>query len=168
MNKDQKLLEEAYKQVRLFESPEIVGDLYDRTKYDFEFFLGDAHGTLIKEYVPTIESHAHVLRKLKQAKAIDKDYKLNFENVLKAVDSVLGEPIEVDFNYSGIILPKQRDVDATYISFWTEKAYESEGGKLAQMLLSYAKKNFEGPFKFEVTEMTSEGRALSDVFKASE
>ena len=28
MNKDQKLLEEAYKQVRLFESPEVVGDLY--------------------------------------------------------------------------------------------------------------------------------------------
>lgn len=168
MNKDQKLLEEAYKQVRLFESPEVVGDLYDRTKYDFEFFIGDAHGTLIKEYVPTMESHAHVLRKLKQVKAIDKDYKIDFENVLKAVDSVLGEPVELDFNYSGIILPKQRDVDATYISFWTEKAYQSNEGKLAKMLLDYAKKNFKGPFKFEVTEMTSDGRTFSEVFKASE
>jgi hypothetical protein len=164
MNRDHKLLEEAYRQVRLFESPEIVGDLYDRTKYDFEFFLGDQNGTLIKEYVPVIESHAHFLHKLKQEKAIDKDYNIVFKNVLKVADNVLGEPIKVDFNYSGIILPKQKDVDATYISFWKEKAYEGHEGKLAKILLDYCKKNFKGPFKVEVTEMSRFGEASSEVY----
>jgi hypothetical protein len=168
MNRDQKLLEEAYNQVRLFESPEVVGDIYDRTKYDFEFFLGDAHGTLIKEYIPTIETHAHFLRKLKQVDAIDEDYNIVHKNVLEAADNILGKPICVDFNYSGIILPKQQDVDATYISFWTEEAYNSNDGKLAQMLLSYAKKNFKGPFKFEITEMSRFGETSSKIRKASD
>ena len=166
MNKDQILLEQAYNQVKLIESPEIIDNKYDRRDYEFEFFLGDENGTLIKEYIPTIESHAHILRKLKQEDVIDKEYNLILDHVLKAVDKVLGSPSKIDFNYSGIILPKQRDVDATYISFWTEKAYKSNNGMLSNLLLTYTKKRFRGPFKFEVTEVSSRGKSFSEVYVA--
>ncbi len=165
-NKDQILLERAYNRIKLFESPEIIDNKYDRRNYNFEFFLGDENGTLIKQYIPTIESHAHVLRKLKQKGVIDKEYNLILDHVLQAVDKVLGSPTKIDFNFSGIILPKQRDVDATYISFWTEHAYEGNNGLLPKLLLAYTKKKFKGPFKFEVTEVSSRGKSLSEIYTA--
>lgn len=148
--KDQELLEEAYKLVCLLESPDIVIGKYDRTNYYFDFFIGDENGTIIKRNTPEIKSHAIVLGFLKKNKALDiQTYEIVPENVMKVADEILGEPKKVNTHYSGIILPKQKDVDATYISYWTKQCYESG---VADLLLKYAKGKYEGPYNIEVTD----------------
>lgn len=148
--KDQLLLEEAYKLVCLTESPDIVIGKYDRTNYSFDFFIGDENGTLIKGNTPEIKSHAIVLGFLKKHKALDiQTYEIVPENIMKVADEVLGPLKKVNTFYSGIILPKQDDVDATYISFWTRQGYESP---VKDLLLKYAKSKYKGPYSIEITD----------------
>jgi hypothetical protein len=151
--KDQLLLEEAYRLICLIESPDIVIGKYDRSNYSFDFFIGDENGTLIKKNTPEIKSHANILGSMKTNKALDiKTYEIVPDNIMKVADEVLGPLKKVNTLYSGIILPKQDDVDATYISFWTRQGYESP---VKDLLLKYAKSKYEGPYSIEITDLST-------------
>ena len=164
--RDSLLLEQAYQFVRLLiETPEIVNNKYNRNNYHFEYFMGDKNGVLIHEFIPTIESHAFFLRKLKTRKVIDDDYHIIYPSIKKEVDCILGKPIVVDFNFSGIILPKQNDVDATYISFWTKACFESNNRMISKLLLDYAKRKFNGPFAYEITKSKEEGEFQNKIIR---
>ena len=150
---EQRLLEEQYKIVKfLAESPDVVADVYDRRQYDFYLFLGDENGCLIKHANKQINSHPLLLKMLKQNEAIDDNYNIVFAKAKEQTDSIVGSPIKVNFNYSGIILPKQNDVDSTYISFWTEQSYKDN----LKDLLPYCKDNFQPPFAFEITDIQAQ------------
>lgn len=69
----------------------------------------------------------------------------------------MGNPKIIDFNYSGIILPKQEDIDSTYISYWTKESFL----KLNDIILPYVKKNMPRPYAMEYvkkgTQLDSDG-----------
>jgi hypothetical protein len=164
--RDSLLLEQAYKFVKLLtETPEIINNKYDRNNYYFEYFMGDKNGVLIHEFIPTIESHAFFLKKLKTRKVIDDNYNIIYPDIKKEVDSILGKPASVDFNFSGVILPKQKDVDSTYISFWTKACFESNNRLVSKLLLNYAKRKFNGPFVYEITKSKEQGEFQNKIIR---
>jgi hypothetical protein len=156
-SRDQVLLEEAYQSIllnkersqMLSENPEFIADTYLRDKYDYELFIGDAHGAVLVFNKPgVIQSHIDVLRQLVKKNSLDKKtYELleindpNFE--------IVGSPIALDTNYSGVILPKQKDVDGTYVSFWTERSYN----RMKLFLADYVLKHYDGPHYYEYTDL---------------
>ena len=140
---------EYYNSRILLENPEFVADTYLRDKYDYELFMGDEHGAVLAFNQPgTLQSHSDLLHYLAKKNFLDKKtYELseikdpNFE--------IVGNPIKLDMNYSGAILPKQKDVDGTYISFWTERSYQ----RMKLFLMDYVEKHYDGPFYYEYTDL---------------
>ena len=133
----------------LRENPEFVADQYARDNYNFEFFLGDENGALITFNEPGLfASHSDVLRYLITNEYLDKKTYELFE-VKDSKFNIVGNPATIDMNYSGIILPKQKDVDGTYISFWTERSFN----RMKLFLLDYAEQHYDGPFYYEYTDL---------------
>lgn len=138
--------------VLLRENPEFVADHYPRDNYGFQFFLGDENGALITKITfnePRLfTSHSDILRYLKEKEYLDKKTYELFE-VKDSKFETVGNPATIDMNYSGIILPKQKDVDGTYISFWTERSFK----RMKIFLLDYAEQHYDGPFYYEYTDL---------------
>jgi hypothetical protein len=137
------------------ESPEYINSVYDRTMYDFIYFIGDSEGVFLAPYNTGRESHSYVFKELRNRGIIDKNY-----NVVYPIENnedivVLGNPKIIDFNYSGVILPKQEDVDSTYISYWTKESFL----KLNDIILLYVKKTMPSPY---VAEYVKKGTQLDD------
>jgi len=144
-----KSFDQYFKSRILLENPEFVANTYLRDKYDYELFIGDANGAVLVFNKPgVIQSHSDLLHQLVKKNSLDKKtYKLleindpNFE--------VAGSPIALDTNYSGVILPKQKDVDGTYVSFWTERSYN----RMKLFLADYVLEHYEGPYYYEYTDL---------------
>ena len=147
--KEVKSFKQYFKSRVLLENPEFVADTYLRDKYDYELFMGDEHGAVLTFNQPgVIQSHSDMLHHLAKKNFLDKKtYELleindpNFE--------VVGNPIALDSNYSGVILPKQKDVDGTYISFWTERSFN----RMKLFLADYAQEHYDGPYYYEYTDL---------------
>jgi hypothetical protein len=110
----------SFEKYYLLESPEYVNSVYDRTMYDFVYFVGDSDGVFLAPYNTERESHSYVFKELRKRGIIDNTYSVVYPIENNSDIAVLGNPKIIDFNYSGIILQKQKDVDSTYISYWTK------------------------------------------------
>ncbi len=135
----------SFKEYFLLESTEYINGIYDRTMYDFIYFLGDSQGVFLAPYNTGRESHSYFFKELRQRGIIDKSYSVVYPIENNDDIEVLGNPKIIDFNYSGVILPKQEDVDSTYISHWTKESYL----KINDIILTYVKKNMPPPYDIE-------------------
>jgi hypothetical protein len=135
----------SFKEYFLLESPEYIDGVYDRTMYDFIYFIGDSEGVFLAPYNTGRESHSYVFRELRQRGIINKNYNVVYPIENNDDIEVLGNPQKIDFNYSGVILPKQEDIDSTYISYWTKESFL----KLNDIILPYVKKNMPSPYAME-------------------
>ena len=163
---DQKLLEQLYiEQVLILtENPDIVGDRYDRNdkKYNsFWFFIGDENGYFLRKNVRgTKDSHGNALKDLVLDKVIsrkppygviDKESKVTQMRWIKKGfeqnRKIIGEPKSVNYKYAGIIMPKQSDMEGTYISLWEEAPLQT---KAFRDLVDFCRKSFEGPLKLDI------------------
>lgn len=144
-----------FKHFFLLESPEYINSVYDRTMYDFIYFIGDSDGVFLAPYNTGRESHSYVLKELRNRGIIDKTYSVVYPIENNSDIVVLGNPKIIDFNYSGVILPKQEDVDYTYISHWTKESFL----KTNDIILSYVKKHMPSPY---AAEYVKKGTQLDD------
>ena len=145
----------------LLETPEFVADKYVRDEYNFLFFLGDENGAILTFNEPGVfASHSHVLRYLVKNEHLDKKTYELADSVTEDPNlEMVGHPIAIDMNYSGIILPRQRNVDGTYISFWTERSFN----RMKLFLLKYAEQHCDGPFYYEYTDLDDPSQRTSVV-----
>ena len=81
------------------------------------------------------------MRKLVKAGTLDRDGYVINEDPVDFADKV-GHPERMDFQHSGVIMPKQKGVDGTYISCWTKMAENS-------MVNGWAKANCPPPYFIE-------------------
>jgi hypothetical protein len=145
----------SFEKYYLLESPEYVNSVYDRTMYDFVYFIGDSDGVFLAPYNTERESHSYVFKELRKRGIIDNTYSVVYPIENNSDIVVLGNPKIIDFNYSGIILPKQEDVDSTYISYWTKESFL----KLNDIILPYVKKHMSAPYAMEYVK---KGTQLDD------
>jgi hypothetical protein len=135
----------SFKEYFLLESPEYIAGVYDRRDYNFIYFLGDSEGTFLAPYNSSRESHSFLFKELKSRGIIDKNYSVVYPLENNSDIVVLGTPKIIDFTYSGVILPKQDNIDSTYISHWTKESYL----KINDIILAYVKKNMPAPYAIE-------------------
>lgn len=145
----------SFKRYFLLESPEYIAGVYDRTMYDFIYFLGDSEGVFLAPYNTGRESHSYLFKELRNRGIIDKEYKVVYPIENNSDIVVLGNPKIIDFTYSGVILPRQEDVDSTYISHWTKESYL----KLNKITLPYVKQHMQSPYAIEYVK---KGTQLDD------
>lgn len=127
----------------LTEDPDKVAGRFFRRNYQFTLFIGDQYGALLKEGNSTM-THGDIIRSLIACGSIEKRAVGGVSSYVIIKDTgyeLVGNPTQLSANYSGIILPKQGDVDATYVSYWTNVSIPS--------LNHYVKSRYDGPFKQE-------------------
>ena len=157
----------------LKENPDIVlgtqGQKYVRDEFAYDLFIGNGDGAVvINKDLSGLTNHGEVLGWLKENHFLKIEKEALEEERYKIVKvpegkgiNLVGSPKFVHTKYSGIILPKQEANDGTYISYWYEVG--SEKGSLNELLMSYAKDRYEGPYFVEVTNGAScPGSALYD------
>lgn len=145
----------SFQKYYILESPEFINSVYDRTMYDFIYFIGDSDGVFLAPYNTGRESHSYVFKELRNRGIIDKTYSVVYPIENNSDIVVLGNPKIIDFNYSGVILPKQEDVDYTYISHWTKESFL----KTNDIILPYVKKHMPPPY---AAEYVKKGTQLDD------
>jgi len=155
----------------LKENPDVVADVYNRNHpdyTDFVFFIGDENGSFLKKHDTSLnydETHSFIVSSLRTLKVIEpKDpYRvLDASLWTGGTKEVLGNPQRISTKYSGIIMPKQSDMNGTYISFWYYNEYPKNCPALKQ-LFSYTKKNFRGPYFIDKAPPSSEWESPSTV-----
>lgn len=93
----------AQKFTSLFESPEFFGRKYKRGRSTV-IFIGSEHG-IIWGHVSEFESHGALMRHFR-------------DHGVEGIGLIGEHPLRLDSETSGAILPKQKGVDATYVSMW--------------------------------------------------
>jgi hypothetical protein len=163
----------------LKENPDVVANVYDRldSRYmNFIFFIGDEKGSFLKKRDKNKreETHSFVLKDLKNLGILlpkertEEHYKVSEDpkilQLWKKLEGceILGKPQIISTKHSGIIMPKQSDMDGTYISFWHYEDYSSDSLALKQ-LFDYTKKNFPSPYFIDKAPPFSEWQSPSKV-----
>ena len=162
----------------LKENPDMVANVYDRldSRYmNFIFFIGDENGSFLKKRDKNEreETHSFVLKSLKDLGIIlpkerpSDVYKLSEDPEVLGLwngkeREILGNPQTISTKHSGIIMPKQSNMDGTYISFWHYNDYPEDSTALKQ-LFSYTKKNFPGPYFIDKAPPFSDWQSPSKV-----
>jgi hypothetical protein len=159
----------------LKENPDTVANVYNRNEPEYNnfiFFIGDENGSFLKKRDKNKreETHSFVIKDLKDLGIIlpEKHYKVSEDpKVLQLWKEqegcdILGSPQYISTEHSGIIMPKQSDMDGTYISFWHFEDYSPDSSALKQ-LFDYTKKNFPRPYFIDKAPPFSEWQSPSKV-----
>jgi hypothetical protein len=136
----------------LKEDPDRVAKKWNREDYDYEIFIGDEKGVFLSLADETLSGHVDLIRSLKDTGTINpKNYEvLDAEAWIdKGQGEILGNPQSINSNFSGIILPKQKDIDGTYIAVWSEKYWKSSPN-YQKILLDYTKETYPGPYFWDI------------------
>lgn len=136
----------------LLETPDKVAGKWEREDYNFELFIGDENGVFLTIHEPHMTSHADFLRALRDFEVIDpKTYKVLDTSawIHDFGGEILGNPQKVNTFFSGIILPKQKDVDGTYVAIWSENVWKSSP-IYRKLLIEYVLESYLGPYYWDV------------------
>jgi hypothetical protein len=110
----------------LYECPEKIANKFRRYDYKFDLFIGDSEGVLVTDFPweikGSMESHGDLLSFLASHGVVDRDHRITGKECEHV--TILGKPKMVHYLYSGVVLPKQEDVDGTYLCFWTSNAFD--------------------------------------------
>lgn len=145
----------------LLETPDKVAGKWEREDYHFEFFIGDENGVFLTIHEPHMTSHADFIRALRNFHVIDpKTYKVVDASawIHEGDGEILGNPQRINTDFSGVILPKQKDVDGTYVAVWSEKVWKSSP-IYKKLLIEYVLETYPSPYFWDVTNDMTDSKS---------
>jgi hypothetical protein len=137
------------------ENPEYIARKYRRHSFVVDIFLGDAYGYAI---LLGGSDHAALMRAAITCRYTDRkgDVIDDAGQYLPADIVIIGKPKRLSVQYSGVILGKQDNVDATYISCW-------EPNDNLAPVIQFARLKYDGPYKLELPSPDTGAFSITDL-----